>query len=79
MAVLKLVDWINDAYEAGLIPAAEFLNMRKTFNMVDHTDLIQALALIGVKGSSLEWLSSYLHNWYQIVKEWIIFIFKKEN
>ena len=68
IAVLKLVDWISDAFEAGLIPAAVFLDMKKAFDTVDHSELIQALDSIGVKGSSLEWFSSYLHNRYQIVQ-----------
>ena len=79
IAVLTLVNWINDAFEAGLLPAAVFLDMRKPFDTVDHSGLIQALASIGVKGSSLEWFSSYLHDRYQIVENGSFFIFKKEN
>ena len=68
MAVLKLVDYIKYASEADLIPAAVFLDMRIAFGTVDHSELIQALDSIGVKGSRLEWFSSYLHNRYQIVQ-----------
>ena len=42
MAVLKLVDWINDEFQAAIIPATVFLEMRKALNTVDHSELIQA-------------------------------------
>ena len=67
MAVLKSVDWINDAFEIGVIPAAVCLDMKEAFDTVDHSELILALDSIGVKGSSMVWFSSYLHIRYQIV------------
>jgi hypothetical protein len=48
MAVLKLVDWISDAFEAGLLPTAVILDMKKAFNTVDHSELIQVLDSIRV-------------------------------
>ena len=68
MAVLKLVNWVNDGFEAGPLPAAVFFDMRRAFDTVDHSGLIQVLDSIGVKGSNLEWFSSYVHDWYQIVQ-----------
>ena len=42
--------------------------MKKAFDMVNHSELIRALDSTGVKGSSLEWFSTYLHIRYQIVQ-----------
>ena len=36
MTFIKLVGWINDFFEAGLIPEAVFLDMRKAFDTGDH-------------------------------------------
>ena len=60
MAVLKLVDWIKNAFEAVFISAAVFLD-KNAFDTVDQSEVIQARKSIGVKNSSLEWFSLYLH------------------
>ena len=51
---------------------------KKTFDTVDHPGLIQVLALIGVRGSSLEWFSSYLNDRYQIVQNGSFLCSKKK-
>ena len=63
MAALKMVDWISDTFETGLIPQDAFW----TWKNRSIRWVIQVLDSIAAKGSSLEWFSLYLHIWYQIV------------
>ena len=43
MATIKLVDWVNTLFEAGLIPAALFLDLKKAFDTIDHKQLLLEL------------------------------------
>jgi len=44
-----------------------FLDLAKAFDTVDHKILINILPNFGIKGKSLGWFSSYLHNRTQMV------------
>ena len=67
MATIKLVDWVNTSFEAGLIPAALFLDLKKAFDTIDHKQLLLELEKIGVTGKSLSWFESYLSDQKQVV------------
>ena len=49
--------WMR-AIDDGCYVGAEFLDLRKAFNTVDHEILLSKLAEIGMKGSSLRWFGS---------------------
>ena len=53
MATIKLVDWVNTPFEAGLIPAALFLDLKKAFDKIDHKQLLLGLEKIGVTRKGL--------------------------
>jgi hypothetical protein len=44
-----------------------FLDISKTFDKVWHEGLISKLKFIGIKGTLLKWLESYLSNRFQRV------------
>ena len=49
LGILKLVDWVNDAFGKGLLPAALILDIKKTFDTIDHDKLLQILESFGVR------------------------------
>ncbi|XP_065573806.1 uncharacterized protein LOC136035764 [Artemia franciscana] len=59
-AILKLVDWVNDAFDKGLIPAVLLLDVKNAFDFVDHDKLLQILESFGVRNVALKWIRSYL-------------------
>lgn len=62
---LALIDFVNkciDALEGGDTAVSCFIDLSKAFDCVNHSILINKLELLGVKGSALGWLTSYLCN-----------------
>jgi len=43
MATIKLVDWVNTTFDAGLISAALFLDLKKAFDTIGHKKLLLGL------------------------------------
>ena len=62
--LLSILDEWHDALENGNSIHALFLDMSKAFDRVDHRLLLSKLASVGVSGSSLAWLESYLTGRY---------------
>ena len=60
-------DWL-DAMDNGNYIGALFLDLRKAFDLVDHTILLHKLKLYNFSANSIKLIESYLSNRYQIVQ-----------
>ena len=67
LAALEFSDRISNNLSNGEIPIAIFLDLSKAFDTLDHAILLSKLKYYGVKGSALNWFSSYLTNRCQYV------------
>lgn len=67
-AVLDLVTNINTEIDRGNYCLGIFIDLKKAFDTVSHELLLQKLENIGITGSALELLKSYLLNRNQLVK-----------
>ena len=68
VALLKVVDewkWANDK---GLITTAGFLVLWNSFDVIDHSLLLQKLKANGLSGAEHVWFRSYLTNRKQFVQ-----------
>ncbi len=66
-----LVDFLDNIYQnidRGEACGVLFLDLRKAFDMVDHTLLIEKLGKYGIRSSGQNWIKSYLQNRSQITK-----------
>jgi len=59
-------DWL-EAMDQGLYTGANFLDLRKAFDAVNHDLLIAKLQIYGCSPSSLLWFKSYLTDRRQCV------------
>lgn len=66
-ALVKLIDQWMTCIDKGDLVGTVFLDFRKAFDLVDHSILIEKLALYKCNTTSLTLLSSYLHSRKQVV------------
>lgn len=62
---LALINFVNkciDAMEGGDVAIGCFIDLSKAFDCVNHSILFQKLCSLGITGTVLKWLKSYLSN-----------------
>ena len=67
-AVSSLVEHIYDALNKKLVTISVFIDLKKAFDTLNHSILLEKLSLYGVRGLPLKLLSSYLTDRYQCVR-----------
>ena len=58
--LLYAVDTIINSLDKGRVVCAAFLDLRKAFDSLDHSLLLQRLHQLGICGTEIQWFSSYL-------------------
>ena len=61
-AMISLVEKLHNALDQGIIAITCFLDLKKTFDTVNHSILISKLYKYGIRGPTLGWFKSYLSN-----------------
>ena len=67
LALLELSEEITSALDKKKSTIGVFIDLKKTFDTIDHTLLFAKLRHCGVRGVAHDWLSSYLENRMQYV------------
>ena len=67
-AVMDLVGNVLKAFENDLMLLGVFVDLRKAFDTMSHSIILQKLEAIGIKGVTNQWYQSYLSNRMQFTK-----------
>ena len=67
MAIFELVEEITTAMDNSMSTVAVFIDLKKAFDTVDHTILLNKLEHYGIRGLAFSWIQSYLTNRTQYV------------
>ena len=67
-AICELVGHVVKGHGKKEHTAAIFLDLSKAFDMLNHKILLQKLELYGIRGTPLNWFTSYLNNRHMRVK-----------
>ena len=62
LALVNLTDTLLANIDQGLLSSLLLIDLKKAFDLVDHTTLLSKLKLYGCSESSLKWFWSYLTN-----------------
>ena len=74
-AIISLVEKIRSVLTSGNFMIGVFLDLKKTFDTVNHAILIKKLYAYGVRGNILNWFRSYL----DLRKQFVVFENKKSQ
>ena len=67
-AIIDITAKIIDAFENNETPCCVFLDFAKAFDTVNHDILLKKLNYYGIRGETLQWFQSYLHERQQCVQ-----------
>lgn len=68
LAVMEFVENTATAIDKKQYAVGVFIDLRKAFDTIDHSLLLQKCEQYGIRGVALHWLKSYLSNRFQFVK-----------
>ena len=73
-AILDTVNIIQNNMDSKLFTCGIFIDLKKAFDTVDHTILLQELDHYGIRGIINDWFSSYLLARSQVTKSILIYL-----
>ncbi len=68
MAVMELVEGISTAIDNKEYTVGVFIDLKKAFDTIDHSILMNKLERYGIRGLAYTWVKSYLDDRYQYVQ-----------
>lgn len=66
-ALISLTEKVREACDSGKIACGVFLDLRKAFDTVNHSILLEKLKHYGIRGVAYEWFQSFLKERMQYV------------
>ena len=61
-ATMDFVDYVSSALDEGNYAVAILIDLRKAFDVVDHTILLKKLQEMGIRGKAFTFVKSYIEN-----------------
>lgn len=67
-AIMNFLEKVYDCIDKAEMGIGLFLDLSKAFDLVDHTNMLEKLKSVGIRGVAHKWFSSYLKNRKQKVE-----------